>query len=52
MNYTSDPLYGAPLSVFEGVLVWLRYAAVISPVVAVYDWFLTFDDEVRLISYL
>jgi len=49
MVITSDPLAGASVSEITGVLVWMRYVSVISPVVLIYDWLLTLDDEVCLI---
>ena len=49
MNSTSDPLAGLPVSVIGGILEWMRYVSVISPVVVIYDYFLTLDDEVCLI---
>ena len=49
MNSTSDPLAGQPISVIGGILEWMRYVAVVSSVVVVYDYFLTLDDEVCLI---
>ena len=49
MNSTSDPLSEAPLSAITGVLELLRYASVTSPVLLVYDFSLTLDDEVCLI---
>ena len=49
MNSTSDPLSGAPLSTLIGVLQWMRYTSATGPVLLIYDYFLTLDDEVRLI---
>ena len=49
MASTSDPLAGASMSEITGILVWMRYISVISPVVLIYDWLLTLDDEVCLI---
>ena len=50
MNSTSDPLSGAPLSIIIGVLKWQRYTSATGPVILIYDYFLTLDDEVCLIS--
>ena len=49
MNSTSDPLSGAPLATIVGVLGWMRYTSATGPVILIYDYFLTLDDEVCLI---
>ena len=48
MNDTSDPLSDVPLSVVAAILESMRYISVLSPVVVIYDYFLTLDDEVCL----
>ena len=50
MNSTGDPLSGAPLSTIVGVLEWMRYTSATGPVILIYDYFLTLDEEVCLIS--
>ena len=50
MNSTRDPLSGAPLSTLIGVLEWMRYTSATGPVILIYDYFITLDDEVCLIS--
>ena len=54
MNTTTDPLSHASLHDLTVILVWLRYASVICPVLLFHDFLLTLDDEVCLtfVSFL
>ena len=49
MTDTSDPLSDVPLSVIAAILECMRYVSLLSPVIVIYDYFLTLDDEVCLI---